>query len=54
MLGRGGGGTGGVGIDRGDFEDEWLNEVISPQKRLRKKNKLIKITVLFSFLTDVY
>jgi hypothetical protein len=39
MVGRGAGGGGAavVGIDKGDFEDEWLNEVISPQKRLQSK-----------------
>ena len=41
MVGRGAGGGGAaaaaVGMDKGDFEDERLNEFISPQKRLKLK-----------------
>jgi hypothetical protein len=41
MVGRGAGAGGAavavVGMDKGDFEDERLNEVISPQKRLKLK-----------------
>ena len=43
MVGRGAGagGAAGGGMDSGDLAEEWLNEVISPQKRLGKKEKII-------------
>lgn len=28
-----------VGMDSGDLAEEWLNEVISPQKRLERKRR---------------